>query len=81
MTNETKAILARVIQLQDELDIRKSLYDELDMLTIQLQADGFVNAELDGLVFTLVNNFEKGNTVFRVAGVKHYEIKVKKVKV
>lgn len=80
MSNEVKLILKRVLDIQAELDIRKALYDELDMLTIQLQADGFESAELNGMVVELVNNFAKGNTVFRPAGVKHYEVKVRKVK-
>lgn len=80
MKTETKQILKRVIDLQRELDVRKALYDELDMLTEQLQADGFQHAELDGLVIDLVDNFADRNTVFRVAGVKHYEIKIKGVK-
>jgi hypothetical protein len=80
MKQETKQILCRVIELQRELDIRKALYDELDMLTIQLQAEGFKDAELSGLVISLVDNFEKTNTAFRPAGVKRFELKVKKVK-
>lgn len=80
MKPETKAILNRVIDLQRELDIRKALYDELDMLTIQLQAEGFTDAELNGMLVSLVDNFRVSNTCFRPAGVKRFEIKVKKVK-
>lgn len=80
MKKETKEILARVISIQAELDVRKALYDELDMLTMQLQAEGFSDAEFEGLQIELVDNFAKGNTCFRVAGVKHYELKMKKVK-
>ena len=80
MKTITKALVRRVIQLNEELAVRKALYDELDMLTIQLQAEGFVFAELDGLTVELVNNFETTNTVFRPAGVKQFEVKVKRVK-
>jgi len=80
MRPQTKHILARVIELQAELDVRKALYEELDMLTIQLQSEGFKDAELEGQVITLVDNFEVNNTCFRPAGVKRFELKVKKVK-
>lgn len=81
MRTETKQILARVIELQRELDIRKDLYTELDMLAMQLQDEGFKDAVLEGMVVTLVDNFLDVNTVFRPAGVKRFELKVKKVKV
>lgn len=74
------AKLARVLELQRELDVRKELYAELDRLTLELQAEGFVSEELDGLILELVDNFKSGNTVFRPAGVKRYELKVRKVK-
>ncbi len=80
MKPQTKQILARVIQLQRELDIRKDLYTELDMLVMQLQADGFKDAEMDGYTLNLVDNFLTSNTCFRPAGVKRFELKVKKVK-
>lgn len=81
MKRETKEILARVIEIDKELAVRKALYDELDMLTMQLQAEGFVDAEFEGLLIQLVDNFAKGNTCFRVAGVKHYELKMKRAKI
>jgi hypothetical protein len=80
MKRQHAEILRRVLDIQAELEIRKALYTELDMLTLQLQADAFVSAELDGLVVELVDNFAKDNTCYRVAGVKHYELKTKKVK-
>lgn len=80
MKTETKQILKRVIDIQRELDIRKALYDELDMLTEQLQAEGFEAAGLDGLTIVLVDNFAEKNTVFRPAGVKRFEIKIKEAK-
>ncbi len=80
MKPQTKAILARVIELQRELDARKDLYTELDMLTVQLQDEGFRDAELDGLLITLIDNFATSNTAFRPAGVKRFELKLKKVR-
>lgn len=80
MKPQTRAILARVIQIQAELDVRKALYDELDMLTLQLQAEDFAGAQLDGFIVTLVDNFAVSNTAFRPAGVKRFELKLKRVK-
>ncbi len=73
--------IARVLELQAELDLRKELYAELDRLTLELHAEGFQSEELgEGLRIELVDNFKDGNTVFRVAGVKHYELKIRKIK-
>lgn len=73
--------LKRVLELQAEIELRKALYDELDKLTLELLEDGFRDATLDGITLELVDNFAAGkNTVFRPAGVKRFEIKVKKVK-
>ena len=72
--------LARILDLQRELNVRAELYEELDRLTLELKADGFTQGEVDGTLYDLVDNFANGNTVFRVAGVKHYEIKERKVK-
>lgn len=80
MNKQTKEILARVIEIQRELDIRKALYDELDMLTEQLVAEGFQAGGIDGSIITMVDNFADKNTVFRPAGVKRFELKVKGVK-
>lgn len=80
MKTETKQVLTRVIELQRELDVRKDLYTELDMLVMQLQAEGFKDAEFEGYLLNLVDNFKDANTCFRPAGVKRFELKIKKVK-
>lgn len=72
--------LRRVLDIQRELDLRKELYEELDRLALELLKDGFQSAQLDGFMLTLVDNFREKNTVFRTAGVKQYEIRVKKLK-
>jgi hypothetical protein len=73
----TQARLARIIEIQRELDIRKELYAELDRITLELVESGFASAELEGLQIDLVDNFAEGkNTVFRPAGVKRFELKV-----
>ncbi len=77
---DTTKILKRILSIQAELDVRKALYDELDMLTMQLQDEGFHHAEIGEFLIDLVDNFANGNTCFRPAGVKRFEIKVKKNK-
>ena len=72
----TQDKLRKVLDLMNELDARKALYDELDRLTLELQTEGFSHELIDGKVITLRDNFAEKNTVFRVAGVKHYEIVV-----
>lgn len=72
--------LNRVLDIQEELDLRKKLYAEYDKLVCELQELGFEHAILRGLEVELVDNFKEKNTVYRVAGVKHYELKIKAVK-
>lgn len=76
---DTENKLARVLQIQRELDLRKELYAELDALVLELQAGGFKCAELEGMRLELVDNFTEKNTVFRPAGVKRYEIEIETV--
>jgi len=78
VTSETK--LARIIELTRELEIRKALYDELDKLTLELKAEGFNHKIMLGLEITLKDNFESANVQWRMAAVRRYEIKVKKLK-
>jgi len=79
-TSETETKLARVIELTRELEIRKALYDELDKLTLELKAEGFNHKIMLGLEITLKDNFESANVQWRMAAVRRYEIKVKKLK-
>lgn len=77
MDNQKKQTLARILEIQRELDLRKALYDELDQKIMELQAGGFMSAELDGFRMELVDNFAAGNnTCFRPAGVKRFEVKI-----
>ena len=80
MKQQTREILARVIEIQAELDVRKALYEELDMLTVQLQDEGFVREHFGDLIVELVDNFSKSNTAFRPAGVKRFELRIKEAK-
>lgn len=75
--DEHEAKIKRVIEIQKELELRKALYDELDKLTLELKAGGFVSTDIQGLHIELVDNFAEGkNTCFRPAGVKRFEIEV-----
>lgn len=69
--------LKRVLEITQELEVRKALYAELDALVLELQAAGFASVTLDGQRVTLQDNFAGGkNTVFRPAGVKRFEVTV-----
>lgn len=80
MKTETKAILTRIIEIEAFKDEMKALYAEQDMLTMQLQDEGFQDAELNGFLLEMVDNFIKSNIQFRPAGVKRFEVKVKRLK-
>ena len=85
MKQNNEVTLARVLEIQKELDVRKELYAEMDRLIVQLREGGFTCTELDGMLIELVDNFaEKNgvavNTSYKVAGVKRFEIKLKKIK-
>lgn len=74
---DRKESLRRVIQIQAELDVRKSLFDELDRLILELKSDGFKSEELDGLVLTLKDNFaDDKNVGWTRAAIKRFEIEV-----
>lgn len=80
MSPKLKAKLDEVIRLKAEIDLRTEYYEQLDLLAAELRAQGFRSAELSGHTIDLVDNFESKNTVFRPAGVKRFEFKLKKVK-
>lgn len=71
--------IARIINIQYQLDLRKELYAELDALTLELQAEGFAALNLDGNHIELVDNFAKGNIAFRPAAVRRFEIEVEPI--
>jgi len=76
MENEIKTKLARLISIQKELDARKALYAEYDLIVTELAREGFTRAELDGLICELCDNFAEGNTGWTAAAVKRYEVKI-----
>ena len=77
MNNDLVTKLARILDIQAELDARKALYEELDNLVLELRAAGFTSTDLNGMRMELVDNFAEGkNTVFRPAGVKRFEMDI-----
>lgn len=80
MTDALKAKLQEVLQLKAEIELRTEAYEKLDAIAAELREQNFRVADLNGQTITLEDNFESKNTVFRPAGVKRFEFKVKKVK-
>lgn len=80
MNDQYKERLERIIDIQEELDVRKKLYDEYDKLVVALQADGFIEAIIDGKELKLVDNYAEKNVCWRMAAIKRYELKIKKAK-
>lgn len=68
--------LRRLIEIQKELDLRKALFTEYDLIVMDLAKEGFSNAEIEGLVLTLEDKFATGNTGWTSAAVKRYEMKI-----
>ncbi len=74
-------LLARLLRVQQQLQLAKSLYAESDALVLELVRRGFTHAALpDGTQCLLIDNFidpktlAPRNVVFRPAGVKRFEI-------
>lgn len=53
-----KIRLARLLQIQEELDLRKALYAEYDQIVLELAHSGFTQAIIDDLVLELEDNLE-----------------------
>lgn len=71
-----KIRLARLLQIQEELDLRKALYAEYDQIVLELAHSGFVSAIIDDLVLELEDNFKDTNTGWTSAAVKRFELRV-----
>lgn len=74
MTPETLIKLARVLEIQHELNVRKALYAEYDQLVLELAHEGFKSAEIEDLFLELHDNFAQSNTGWTSAAVKRYEV-------
>lgn len=67
-------MVARVIEIKGYLEGVKSLYKELDELTLILAKVIPIGEQVGSIV--IKDNFEEQNTVFRVHGVRRYEVEV-----
>ena len=67
-------ILREVLDLQRQIEERKSLYARLDALILELVAGQFKSAEIDGMVLALKDNFAESNTGWTRSAVKRWEI-------
>lgn len=72
--------LREALRLHKELELRKALYNELDVLIEALQAAGFTEMDLDEFHIKLTDNFADTNTQWRMAAVKRWELKIAKRK-
>jgi len=73
--------IAKLIELTEEIERRKSLYDELEKLTLELKEAGFTSGEFKKYpgkeyALELVDNFSEKNVAWRMAAVRRWEIKV-----
>lgn len=68
--------LKEIIQIQKKLEKVKPLYGKLDALIMELKDTMPVNADLmvDGMFIRMVDNFSSKNTVFKVAGIKRFDV-------
>lgn len=73
--NLTK-LIERAIEIQAILEDVKSLYRELDDITLALIENDIFHASHKGYEISVVDNFAIKNTVFRIARVKRYDLKV-----
>lgn len=80
MNKKQEELLKRIIEINEELELRKKLYEEYDKVVEELRKTGFKNAEFQDLIFELVDNFEEKNTAWRMAAIKRFELKIKKPK-
>lgn len=77
---QSNELLARALCIMRELEVRKALFAELDALTLELRAGGFVSGIQDGIELELRDNFDETNIQWRMAAVKRYELVEKKAK-
>lgn len=63
-------LLVEAENIHASLDAVKPLYKRLDEIVEQL-----ISHDLSGTGYAMVDNFAEKNTVFRMAGVKRFELK------
>lgn len=78
--DEVRVLLAVLEETERKIEASKILYAERDQVTLRLRALGFTSLELNGKEFRMKHNYEKGNTAYRVAFVREYEVVIKEKK-
>lgn len=68
-----KSKVRRAKMLLSQIEKLKNYYNELDQLTVDLKKSGFKSS--DGL--TLIDNFNRKNTVYKAVGIKRYQLCLK----
>lgn len=63
-------LLVEAENIQASLATVKTLYTRLDEIT-----ENLIGQELSNTGFSIIDNFAEKNTVFRMAGVKRFELK------
>jgi hypothetical protein len=79
--NQTELMtnLKRIAEIKQILETNKPLYDEMDNIVSRIAKGGLgsgTSQRVDNMVFTMIDNFDSKNTVFRPCGVKRFEIMV-----
>lgn len=78
---EIKREVKKALVLMDKIDSMKEVYKELDDITVLLRKLRFTGVRVSpGTDIILRDNFADSNTAFRSAGVKHFELFLRKDK-
>jgi hypothetical protein len=75
-SKEIETLLEEALELEAILEGVKETYRKRDEVTAKLIELGFDQAFANGYLFTIVDNFAKQNTTFRVARFARYELKL-----
>lgn len=73
---EVEALLDRAILLTSKIEKYKEFYKELDEITEKLRDLKFVSMIYKNKPIHIEDNFKDKNCVFRVTGVRRFEIKI-----
>ena len=71
-----KALLRKLLAIQEELANIKTLYREQDAIIDQLIEIGFKHGKVDNYIVTLKDNYADKNTAFKATAFRRYEISV-----
>jgi len=85
MNKNQEKLIKEILNLNEQLEIRKKLYETYDGLILELQESGFTEGVIGELDLSLKDNFldkdgKERNTAFRIAFVKRFELSIKKKK-